>query len=142
MTGCQLEVGTQATQFTTAGGSYGAELALCQRYFEKSYNDGVALGTATNAGLVAASGVQGAVSTQECDATATFKVTKRTSPTMAYWDNVGNSGKCVRVQLGVSTTANSLIQDNFNGANGFVVYSSSGVTASAIWLHFSATAEL
>jgi hypothetical protein len=33
LTGVQLEVGTQATTFTTAGGSYGAELALCQRYF-------------------------------------------------------------------------------------------------------------
>jgi len=32
-TGVQLEVGTQATTFTTAGGSYGAELALCQRYY-------------------------------------------------------------------------------------------------------------
>ena len=32
ITGVQLEVGTQATTFTTAGGSYGAELALCQRY--------------------------------------------------------------------------------------------------------------
>jgi hypothetical protein len=31
-TGVQLEIGTQATTFTTAGGSYGAELALCQRY--------------------------------------------------------------------------------------------------------------
>jgi hypothetical protein len=34
VTGVQLEVGTQATTFTTAGGSYGAELALCQRYFQ------------------------------------------------------------------------------------------------------------
>jgi hypothetical protein len=33
LTGVQLEVGTQATTFTTAGGSYGAELALCYRYF-------------------------------------------------------------------------------------------------------------
>lgn len=32
LTGVQLEVGTQATAFSTAGGSYGAELALCQRY--------------------------------------------------------------------------------------------------------------
>jgi hypothetical protein len=33
ITGVQLEVGTQATTFTTAGGSYGAEYALCQRYY-------------------------------------------------------------------------------------------------------------
>ena len=32
LTGVQLEVGTQATAFSTAGGSYGAELLLCQRY--------------------------------------------------------------------------------------------------------------
>jgi len=36
ITGVQLETGTQATTFTTAGGSYGAELALCQRYYEKA----------------------------------------------------------------------------------------------------------
>jgi hypothetical protein len=36
ITGVQLEVGTQATTFTTAGGSYGAELALCQRYYQKT----------------------------------------------------------------------------------------------------------
>ena len=35
ITGVQLEVGTQATTFTTAGGSYGAELVLCQRYFNR-----------------------------------------------------------------------------------------------------------
>jgi hypothetical protein len=34
ITGVMLEVGTQATTFTTAGGSYGAELALCQRYYQ------------------------------------------------------------------------------------------------------------
>jgi len=59
ITGVQLEVGTQATTFTLAGGSYGAELALCQRYYYKisatgnsqifaqAYNDsaGVARGT-------------------------------------------------------------------------------------------------
>ena len=41
ITGVQLEVGTQATTFTTAGGSYGAELALCQRYYYKIANGGV-----------------------------------------------------------------------------------------------------
>ena len=34
ITGVQLEVGTQATTFTTAGGSYGAELDLARRYYQ------------------------------------------------------------------------------------------------------------
>ena len=34
LTGVQLEVGTQATIFTTAGGSYGAELDLARRYYQ------------------------------------------------------------------------------------------------------------
>jgi len=38
ITGVQLEVGTQATTFTTAGGSYGAELQLCQRYYWSNPN--------------------------------------------------------------------------------------------------------
>ncbi len=42
ITGVQLEVGTQATTFTTAGGSYGAELALCQRYYYKTFDQSTA----------------------------------------------------------------------------------------------------
>jgi len=52
LTGVQLEVGTQATTFTTAGGSYGAELALCQRYFQvygNSSGEGVAIPTQSTA---------------------------------------------------------------------------------------------
>jgi hypothetical protein len=54
ITGVQLEVGTQATTFTTAGGSYGAELALCQRYYCQQggqrfsrFGGGIALGRAS-----------------------------------------------------------------------------------------------
>ena len=56
LTGVQLEVGTQATQFTTAGGSYGAELALCQRYYAALatpiYYQGFASGAASVAGMI------------------------------------------------------------------------------------------
>ena len=44
LTGVQLEVGTQATTFTTAGGSYGAELALCQRYLPSLANNATGSG--------------------------------------------------------------------------------------------------
>jgi hypothetical protein len=35
--GWQVEAGSVATPFTTASGSIGGELALCQRYYQKSY---------------------------------------------------------------------------------------------------------
>jgi hypothetical protein len=37
ITGIQLEQGSVATPFARAGGSIGGELALCQRYYQKSY---------------------------------------------------------------------------------------------------------
>lgn len=37
ITGVQLELGAQSTPFARAGGSIGGELALCQRYYQKSY---------------------------------------------------------------------------------------------------------
>jgi hypothetical protein len=41
----QLEAGSQATTFTRAGGSIGGELALCQRYYQKSYPAAMAPGS-------------------------------------------------------------------------------------------------
>jgi len=38
--GVQLEAGSVATPFTTASGSIAGELALCQRYYQKSYSMG------------------------------------------------------------------------------------------------------
>ena len=140
ITGVQLEKGSTATSFDYR--PYGTELALCQRYYEKSYNDGVTPGTSTLIGIIGGAGVQGAVSVQELDNGTTFKVSKRATPTMNYWDSVGNSGKCTRVQLGVSSTTNSSVADNAVGANGFFVYSVSGSSASVIWFHYTATAEL
>jgi hypothetical protein len=52
ITGVMLEVGTQATTFTTAGGSYGAELALCQRYYQNSYNFGNSTSSTANENVV------------------------------------------------------------------------------------------
>jgi hypothetical protein len=81
ITGVMLEVGTQATTFTLAGGSYGAELALCQRYYESTFPDGTA--PAQNAGNSNALRLsQTAAAAAPCRGfTWLFKTTKRTSPT-------------------------------------------------------------
>ena len=76
ITGVQLEVGSQATSFDFR--SYGTELALCQRYYSKSYNIDVAPNT--NTGTGSAGGI-----TQGSDRTTIthfFKAQMRTSPTV------------------------------------------------------------
>ena len=50
ITGVQLEAGSTATDFERR--PYGTELALCQRYYQKSYSHGVVPNTATAIGVV------------------------------------------------------------------------------------------
>jgi hypothetical protein len=71
ITGVQLEVGTQATTFTLAGGSYGAELLLCQRYYE------VAASTNVYTSVVAS-----IFNTTDAYSRIDFKVPKRTTPSI------------------------------------------------------------
>ena len=71
LTGVQLEVGTQATTFDYR--SYGTELALCQRYFQKT-NPGLATGNGGLNGTYFAT-TNGGVGYQ-------FPVTLRATPTV------------------------------------------------------------
>ena len=140
ITGVQLEIGTTATPFERR--LYNQELANCQRYFEKSYNVDVVPATSTSVGMIGPTGFQGGTTTTEIGAAGFFRVTKRATPTMVYYDPAGNSGKCNRVQQGVANNNNSSIADNAIGANIFSAYSASGATASAITYHYTASAEL
>ena len=102
ITGVQLEKGSTATSFDYR--PYGTELQLCQRYYEKSYDIGTALGSVTVAGFAAAqafnttSGQQAVI--------ARFNQEKRSSPTMAYWDGNGNASKVSTISSGGAWTAN------------------------------------
>jgi hypothetical protein len=140
ITGVQLERNTTATPFEWI--PYGTELALCQRYYEKSYNVDVVPGTNTSVSILGPTGIQGSTTANEISATGFFRVTKRATPTMVYYDPVGNVGKCNRVQQGIANNNNSSILDNAVGANMFSGYSGSGATASAIMFHYTASAEL
>jgi len=88
ITGVQLEVGSVATPFERE--IYSTTLAKCQRYYEKGANDGFVAGYAYGAGGCPVSAV-GATASQSIQ--LNFAVRKRASPTIAYYDGAGTSGK-------------------------------------------------
>ena len=89
ITGVQLEAGSVATEFERR--PYGTELQLCQRYYEKSYSLDVVPGTATTNGFVYMS--TGTSTAGDKATGAFFKVEKRATPTITYWDSAGNLNK-------------------------------------------------
>ena len=92
ITGVKLEIGTVATPFNRQ--SLAKSLADCQRYFEMSYDQGTALGTATVNGL-SSWGVQPMPSsTYNPVVNIRFATTKRADPTMVGYSTVtGAVGK-------------------------------------------------
>jgi hypothetical protein len=81
ITGVQLEKGTTATSFDFR--SIGQELALCQRYFWKSYSTDVAIGTINSAGPIA-SIANAALSVYF---PVYFPVEMRAAPTITFYNN-------------------------------------------------------
>ena len=83
ITGVQLEKGSTATSFDYR--PYGTELALCQRYYEKSFNIGTApannLNTENKTTFVTYDSNGAGLSYMA------FLVAKRTSPTMTYYSS-------------------------------------------------------
>jgi hypothetical protein len=78
------------TDFTNYGlyRPYQQELAICQRYYEKSYDQGTALGAATANGIC--TGVAWATTNMSG---ARWKVEKRVVPTVRLWSRNGTANK-------------------------------------------------
>jgi len=132
----QLEVGSTATSFDYR--PYGTELALCQRYFERSYDIGTATGTVTNAGanwtyINFASGSANDFSTQ-----LTFQASKRAIPTMTvYSPDTGASGNIGSVGGDKAATA------SYIGMHGCTIYGNLGNQSNAqCRAHWLASSEL
>lgn len=89
LTGVQLELGSVATSFEYR--SFPIELALCQRYYEKSYDLDQAPGTVTGTGTIYIP-MAGASTTGIQYATLQFRVHKRTTPTMTAYHDTGTLG--------------------------------------------------
>jgi hypothetical protein len=143
ITGVQLEKGSTATSFDYR--PYGTELALCQRYYEKSYNIGTVPGTATEVGKsFGGSQTQGASTTTGfLVGTSQFKVSKRATATVTLYDFAGNSGKVTADTIGVSSANNQTAIVEHASENGFQATRSSGGTAcNSIAWQYTASAEL
>ena len=87
LTGVQLEVGDAATPFEHR--PYGAELALCQRYYEKNYDVNTAPATNTSKGLEQIAGtIDG---NQNFYHNIRFAVPKRANPSINFYKSDGTA---------------------------------------------------
>ena len=93
ITGVQLEKVSTATSFDYR--PYGTELALCQRYFEVSYDSGNAVGAATSAGRTSAFINAFNGNTSNYGSLIPFKVTKRASPTINWYGQNGTANQWI-----------------------------------------------
>lgn len=139
ITGIQMELGTTATPFERR--PYGTELGLCQRYFEKSYDTGTAVGTNTST-----SSVYNYASTDQYSSLVTsvpFKVEKRAAPTMTAYLQNGTSGSWDYGRSGATGTATVVFYNT--GTSRFTQYMTIGASAYAsayCYGHWTASAEL
>ena len=140
ITGVQLEKGSTATSFDYR--PYGTELALCQRYYEKSYNIDVVPATNTIVGwfIVPPYTPSNDLSVLPC----IFQVTKRTAPSISLYTSSGTIDRVdivnTSVTTSVTTTARSI------GTRGFGSWLAAGTTgtpsSNLTGYHFVASAEL
>jgi len=141
LTGVQFEVGSAATEFEHR--SFGEELQLCKRYFQKTYPLGTNPATATeNAwawyGTDYNLGDTGTFQTQGIR----FETEMRAAPTMTLYDGQANSGKCTRYRVGVGPSHNQASNADLITAKNFRHFGQGTSGTGNIAFHYTAVAEL
>lgn len=144
LTGVQLEKGSTATAFDVR--SIGTELALCQRYYERSYDIGTAngaLGATGNRLASNAAAFTNSSSVRSFIMGGSFAVTKRGSPTLTFYSATGGAA-------GYISGYSSAIDYAVTGWTGYgtttlgiyITTSASPSTAEISTFQFTAAAEL
>jgi hypothetical protein len=143
VTGVQLEKGSTATSFDYR--PYGTELALCQRYFEKSYEQDKSIGSSGtgNTGQTLYIGTGNIVGSGDKLPNTTFMVTKRTAPTVNTWSPNGTASTLANM-AGTDLATNSCTPNVANDRSFFAFNATSSVTGSlgCVQFQWSASAEL
>ena len=135
----QLEVGDTATPFEHR--SYGQELALCQRYYHKTYSQGVSPGTNTGDGIAWLSG------STKADQTIRLylknPVEMRATPSLTFYRADGTSGSWNYERSGASGTQSmSIYNASAAGVHCRMAGIGSAWAAADMYGHFTAEAEL
>jgi hypothetical protein len=127
----QLEEGSVATPFELR--TIGTELALCQRYYEKSYNIDVVPSAVTSVGQAFGSRQNGAGV-----AYVKFSTTKRATPAVNIWSLTGGSGQ-VR---NTATVADEIGTVQDASQSGFNVFPTTSTISQAYTFQWVAQSEL
>lgn len=133
----EVNIGSSAMAFSRAGRFIQGEVAMCQRFFEKSYDLATAVGTSTTLGCEQYL-TRGNNAEQQSWG---FRVNKRATPTMAFQDP--SSGSATQVDRARNVTDNTqvFLQPENTGQRGFGTQTAS-VVAKLIRFNWYADAEI
>ena len=136
ITGVQVEKGSTATSFDYR--SYGTELQLCQRYYEKSYPQGTVPGSVSDAGRIL--NAFGTTSTAYIAGFITYRVIKRASATPAVY--APSSGAITTINAYNFGVATNVVTPTIDSPSdmGFGFYFN-GTTANGYGVHYAVSAE-
>ena len=139
ITGVQLEVGENASDFEHR--SFGEELALCQRYYEKSYDYGTAPGASNNGTGIDHRTVGRDTPNAYGFFTTKFTTTKRAGPAVTVYAYTGTANKISNGDSGSELATVDAIQLS---TTGFLTRNQQGstITDQAIMFHYVADSEL